>query len=111
MASVIAKWQKCGKPACRCSEGMLHGPYFWLVAYVSKKSEDKRKGKYSWRYLGKNPQDAWKKLETFDQRFNEKYDLLDLNDKIHKLKQTRERNTRNKTMEKVLTVEEQIMDE
>ncbi len=111
MASIILKWQKCGKPSCRCSEGTLHGPYFWLVAYISKKSNDNRKGKYSWRYLGKNPEYAWKKLEKLDRRFNEKYDLLDLNDKLQKLKHIREKNISLKTMEKILSVEDAIKDE
>lgn len=104
MASVIVKWQKCGKPGCRCSVGTLHGPYFWLVAYISKKSNDKRKGKYSWRYLGKNSTDAWKKLAELDKRFNEKYDLPDLNSKIHKLKQSKEKSISFKTIEQILTV-------
>ncbi|MFX1285366.1 MAG: DUF6788 family protein [Promethearchaeota archaeon] len=111
MPSVIAKWQKCGKSNCRCSEGMLHGPYFWLVAYVSKKSNDKRKGKYLWRYLGKNPVDAWKKIEKLNNRFSEKYDLQDLNIKIRKLLKDREEKSDFKTVEKVLTIEDTIMDE
>lgn len=28
--SVHAQWVKCGKPACHCSRGELHGPYFYL---------------------------------------------------------------------------------
>ncbi|MHA2243752.1 MAG: DUF6788 family protein [Candidatus Hodarchaeales archaeon] len=110
MASVIAKWQKCGKPSCRCSEGILHGPYFWLVEYVSKKSNYNRKGKYSWRYLGKNPEDAWEKLGKFNRRFNEKYNLLDLNDKIQKLKHIKEKSVSLKSMEQILTVEDAITD-
>ena len=105
MASVIIKWQKCGKPACRCREGMLHGPYFWLVSYISKKSDDRRKGKYSWRYLGKNTIDVWKKLENLDQRFSQKYDLVDLNNKMNKKTQMR-KGTPIKTIEQILTVDE-----
>ena len=105
MASVIIKWQKCGKPACRCREGMLHGPYFWLVSYISKKSDDRRKGKYSWQYLGKNSLDVWKKLENLDKRFIQKYTLLDLNNKMHKIIQMR-KETPVKTIERILTVNE-----
>ncbi|MHA2247970.1 MAG: DUF6788 family protein [Candidatus Hodarchaeales archaeon] len=110
MASVILKWQKCGKPSCRCREGMLHGPYFWLVSYISKKSSDKRKGKYSWRYLGRNPGDAWKQLEYLDKRFNEKYDLLDLNDRLQRVTQMREKTNGVKTTERILTVDDTIIE-
>jgi len=106
MASVIIKWQNCGKSACRCREGMLHGPYFWLVSYISKKSTDKRKGKYSWRYLGKNPTEVWNKLQLFDKRFSQKYDLIDLNTKLHKIIQIRKKTPDAKTLERVLTVDE-----
>jgi hypothetical protein len=106
MASVIVKWQNCGKPACRCKEGMLHGPYFWLVSYISKKSDNRRKGKYSWRYLGKNSTEAWKKLENLDKRFIQKYDLLDLNTKMSKITQMRKETSDTKTIERVLTIDE-----
>ena len=111
MASVIVKWQKCGKPTCRCSEGMLHGPYFWLVVYVSKKSNDKRKGKYLWQYLGRNPADVWNKIEKLNHRFNEKYNLQDLNDKVRKLRKDREQKISSKTIEKILTIDDAITNE
>jgi len=111
MASLIVKWQKCGKPTCRCSEGMLHGPYFWLVAYVSKKSNDKRKGRYLWQYLGKNPGDVWKKIEKLNHRFNEKYDLQDLKDRIRKLRKDREQKIGLKMMAKILTINDVNIDE
>ncbi|UCG00504.1 MAG: hypothetical protein JSW11_12835 [Candidatus Heimdallarchaeota archaeon] len=106
MASVIVKWQNCGKQACRCREGMLHGPYFWLVSYISKKSDDRRRGKYSWRYLGKNPMDVWKKLEILDERFKEKYDLLDLNTRLNKIAKMREKIPDVKTTERILTIDD-----
>lgn len=28
--SLQEQWVKCGKPNCRCSQGQLHGPYFYL---------------------------------------------------------------------------------
>ena len=28
--SVISQLRRCGKPACRCAEGELHGPYVYL---------------------------------------------------------------------------------
>jgi len=106
MASVIVKWQNCGKSACRCREGMLHGPYFWLVSYISKKSTDKRKGKYSWRYLGKNPTDIWKKLESLDERFIQKYNFLDLNNKLNTMTKLRRETPDPKTIEQILTIDE-----
>ncbi|MFX0123790.1 MAG: DUF6788 family protein [Candidatus Hodarchaeota archaeon] len=110
MASVIVKWQNCGKPACRCREGLLHGPYFWLVSYISKKSDDRRKGKYFWRYLGKNPTDVWKRLENLDQRFNEKYDFLDLNIKLQHIIKKREKINDARSIERILTVEDVIIE-
>ena len=54
MASIIAKLQRCGKTNCHCyASGSLHGPYFWLVIYVRSEYQ---KGKYKWKYLGKDPQ-------------------------------------------------------
>jgi hypothetical protein len=29
-ASVVSQLRRCGKPACRCAEGELHGPYVYL---------------------------------------------------------------------------------
>ena len=89
MASLIIKWQKCGKSTCRCAEGFLHGPYFWLVTYISRNSQLKQRGKYKWKYLGKRPDDAWSKLIHLDQRFHKNYSLDKLKDRIsilHKLK-------------------------
>ena len=109
MASLIAKWQKCGKSTCRCSDGLfLHGPYFWLVKYISKKSSHKRRGKYAWRYLGKNPRDVWEKLEILDKRFNKKYNLPFLNAKVHSLKQNRKTNNSFKTIEQILKIDDTI---
>jgi len=28
--SVQAEWRRCGKPACRCTRGTPHGPYWYL---------------------------------------------------------------------------------
>ncbi|UCE12246.1 MAG: hypothetical protein JSV04_08565 [Candidatus Heimdallarchaeota archaeon] len=105
MTSLLAKWQRCGKPSCRCSDGLLHGPYFWLVTYISKKSTYKKGGKYSWVYLGKNPRDVWEKLERIDSRFENEYDLDYLNAKIKKLERSRDQQ---KTTEKILTVENSL---
>lgn len=109
MVSLIAKWQKCGKSNCRCSDGLfLHGPYFWLVKYISKKSNHKRRGKYAWRYLGKNPRDVWEKLVIEDKRFNEKFSLTLLNTKLHSLKQKRKANDNLKAVEEILKIEDTI---
>lgn len=109
MASIIVKWQKCGKEGCRCREGMLHGPYFWLVKYISIKSTDKRRGKYSWKYLGKKPTDAWDKLNLFDQRFQNAFNLNDFERKVTELNQCRKLEPYPKTTEKIFTVEDQTV--
>ena len=108
MASLIAKWQKCGKPTCRCTDGLFHGPYFWLVSYISVKSNDKKKGKYSWTYLGKNPADVWQKLQTFDSRFHEKYSFSTLLDKIKELHKEKTKTEYPKTSESVLEVADTV---
>jgi hypothetical protein len=110
MASLIVKWQKCGKPGCRCTIGTLHGPYFWLVAYISNKINDPRKGKYSWQYLGKNPAEVWKKLRFIDKRFSKTYELSDLNNKIEYLKRNRKSERIPKTIEPILKLDDAILD-
>ncbi|MHA2223864.1 MAG: DUF6788 family protein [Candidatus Hodarchaeales archaeon] len=110
MASLIAKWQKCGKSSCRCSNGVLHGPYFWLVKYISKKAVHKRRGKYSWQYLGKNPRDVWERLEILDKRFNERYSILDLNKKLKILTEPIERDESFKIVEPILTIKDDSID-
>lgn len=49
------KWRliRCGKPACRCAQGDLHGPYPYLRV--------KRDGKWCHQYLGK----GWQPPEGF----------------------------------------------
>jgi hypothetical protein len=27
--AVCAQWKRCGRRSCRCSRGLLHGPYFF----------------------------------------------------------------------------------
>lgn len=44
---IVKKYQKCGKPKCRCNNGVLHGPYLWRVKYDSK-----AKSKRIWKYIG-----------------------------------------------------------
>ncbi len=106
MASLIAKWQKCGKQGCRCIEGTPHGPYFWLLTYVSKKSLDKHRGKYTWRYLGKNPQKVWTQLKAHDQRFEQRYTLDDLTQKVHRLYSQRTQTPYKKMSEPILEIKE-----
>jgi len=45
MGTLIEHYKKCGKPRCACTQGKLHGPYWYMVsrqqgksvlAYVSK---------------------------------------------------------------------------
>lgn len=33
--TVIAEHVRCGKPGCRCAQGRLHGPYFYLTRRVN----------------------------------------------------------------------------
>ena len=82
MASVIAKFQRCGKTNCHCYlNGSLHGPYFWLVSYVRS---EHGKGKYRWKYLGKDPQSVITKLKYLGVQSNLSKDQL--NSKIFSLK-------------------------
>jgi len=104
MASIIVKWQKCGKTGCRCSEGMPHGPYFWLVTYVSVRSTDKRRGKYAWKYLGRQPSDAWEKLAVLDRRFKSTFNLQTFSHKVKELNQRKAQGKVQKSTEKVLTI-------
>ncbi len=43
--SLIEHYKKCGKAVCRCTEGKLHGPY-WYVSY-------KREGKAVLEYVAR----------------------------------------------------------
>ena len=60
MGTIITKYQKCGKPNCKCTTGdtneFLHGPYYWHVKYI-KPRNSLQKGKYKWIYIGKTPED------------------------------------------------------
>ncbi len=87
MPSILAKWQKCGKLTCRCSEGFFHGPYLWLVTYHSSRSTDRRAGKYSWQYLGRSPNIAWEKLRTINPRFSLEYEFSSLLEKLGNVRQ------------------------
>ncbi|MFX1250971.1 MAG: DUF6788 family protein [Promethearchaeota archaeon] len=83
MASIIAKFQRCGKTNCHCyTSGSLHGPYFWLVIYVRFKY---KKGKYKWKYLGKDPQRILVKLKDLGVPCNFSREHLDA--KISTLKE------------------------
>ena len=58
MASIIKKYQKCGKNNCHCQLAeTAHGPYYWLVKYVKSRNSFS-KGKYTWRYISRNPDDV-----------------------------------------------------
>ncbi len=87
MPSVLAKWQKCGKSGCRCNEGILHGPYLWLVTYNSARSIDRRAGKYSWIYLGRSLDRAWLKLVSINPSFERYFQKSTLLEKIIDIKQ------------------------
>ncbi|MHA1443263.1 MAG: DUF6788 family protein [Candidatus Hodarchaeales archaeon] len=87
MPSILAKWQKCGKSTCRCSEGFFHGPYLWLVTYHSSRSNDRRAGKYSWQYLGRSPNIAWEKLRSINPRFSQEYEFSSLLEKLGSVRQ------------------------
>lgn len=43
--TIIWKYKRCGKSACHCAHGTLHGPYAYLAKYENGKRKD--------RYLGK----------------------------------------------------------
>jgi hypothetical protein len=34
--SLQREWRRCGKPTCRCTSGMLHGPYYQLPTRARK---------------------------------------------------------------------------
>jgi len=46
--TLVRKYQKCGKPNCRCQQGSPHGPYYWRVFY------DRETKKQHWKYIGKD---------------------------------------------------------
>lgn len=67
MGSIITKFQKCGKPNCKCMTGFsnefLHGPYYWHVKYIKPRNSLK-KGKYKWVYIGKTEEELEFYLKT-----------------------------------------------
>lgn len=76
MPSIVAKYQRCGKPNCHCSSGgSFHGPYYWVVTYVKARQQG-RKGRYKWKYIGKSPEE----LEVFlkDNLSTNQYDLREI---------------------------------
>ncbi len=30
LGTVCVEWKRCGRPTCRCAQGNLHGPYYYL---------------------------------------------------------------------------------
>ncbi|MCK4847676.1 MAG: hypothetical protein KAT16_01485 [Candidatus Heimdallarchaeota archaeon] len=106
MPSILAKWQKCGKSSCRCSEGLLHGPYLWLVTYHSSRSANLRAGKYSWQYLGRSPNIAWEKLRAIDPRFSYEYEFSSLLEKLGRVQQKSDHNSVSPTTSTLLTLPE-----
>lgn len=84
LACITVKFQKCGKDNCRCSNGHLHGPYFWLIIY--KRPGSSSKGKYNWIYLGKKGSNMINKLKTLTltKKWNNNQ-WNSLNDKIKKI--------------------------
>jgi len=104
MPSILAKWQKCGKSTCRCSEGFLHGPYLWLVTYHSSRSDDRRAGKYSWQYLGRSPNVAWEKLRATNPRFSQEYEFSSLLEKLGSVRQKSGSNSSSPATSSLLTL-------
>ena len=39
--SVHMEFKKCGKPECHCTQGVLHGPYFYLHRRVNGRQTKK----------------------------------------------------------------------
>ena len=70
LTCITVKFQKCGKKNCKCYNGYLHGPYYWLITY--KKYTSSKKGKYSWIYLGKDGNTIEQKIKL--QNFTKKWD-------------------------------------
>lgn len=70
MPCITVKFQKCGKKNCKCCNGYLHGPYYWLITY--KKYSTSEKGKYNWIYLGKDGKAVEQKikLQNFTKKWN-----------------------------------------
>lgn len=69
LTCLIVKFQKCGKKNCKCVNGHLHGPYYWLINY--KKNSRAKKGKYNWIYLGKDGKTVERnvKLQSFTKKW------------------------------------------
>ena len=107
MPSILAKWQKCGKSTCRCSKGLLHGPYLWLVTYHSSRSADRRAGKYSWQYLGRSPNIAWEKLRVINPRFTQEYEFSSLLEKLGSVRQKSDSSSISPTTSTLLTFPEE----
>jgi hypothetical protein len=72
LACITVKFQKCGKKNCKCYNGHLHGPYYWLITY--KKYNSTKKGKYIWIYLGKDGNTVEQRIKL--QNFTKKWDKI-----------------------------------
>ncbi len=107
MVSIIAKWQRCGKETCKCRDGMPHGPYFWLVEYISKRSLDKHRGKYTWTYLGRSIDQAWEKVTVLEPKFEEKYQKEDIVEKVMRMLNLRREQVSTKTSQPILSLEDE----
>jgi len=73
-ASVVERLTKCGKPNCRCLQGHLHGPFYYLTQCLGVGRMRK--------FLLKTPEDQQQAREAV-KAFNEYYDQLELLSQIN----------------------------
>lgn len=77
MPSIIVKFQRCGKNNCHCINGDYHGPYYWFVIYKKARNNFK-KGKYKWRYIGKNSSELKRFLDEISSKMQIKSSLEEI---------------------------------
>ncbi|MDD2706837.1 MAG: hypothetical protein PHV34_02415 [Verrucomicrobiae bacterium] len=73
-ASVVERFTKCGKPNCRCLQGHLHGPFYYLTQCLGVGRMRK--------FLLKTPESQQQAREAV-RAFNEYYDQLELLSQIN----------------------------
>ena len=98
LTCITVKFQKCGKKNCKCVNGHLHGPYYWLINY--KKNSGSKKGKYNWVYLGKDGKTVERNIKS--QSFTKKWKKIEwdlFNSKINSLEEKRDPKKNNYKLE------------
>jgi hypothetical protein len=86
-ASISPQWVKCGKANCRCSRGVLHGPYLYQfyrlksrlhkryihqsnVAKVTADLAALREKRHQDRQTALSAWDSWRDAQTFLRQVN-----------------------------------------